>query len=163
MIKDIMLLERIQRRATKYILNDYTSDYKSRLISLDILPLMVEMELGDLMFFLRSLKAPGGHFDVTRHLHFSNKATRSGIHGKLEHIRSGNTIARNSYFSRIPRLWNSLPPLDLEASLECNKRLLQDIFTHNFLMSFDPTIPCSFHFICPCHRCSHSPHVATFR
>ena len=32
LIKDFMLLERIQRRATKYILNDYQSDYKHRLL-----------------------------------------------------------------------------------------------------------------------------------
>ena len=34
--KDIMLLERVQRRASKFLLNDYSSDYKSRLISLNL-------------------------------------------------------------------------------------------------------------------------------
>ena len=38
--KDILLLERVQRQATKYILSDYTSNYKARLLSLHILPLM---------------------------------------------------------------------------------------------------------------------------
>ena len=32
--KDIMLLERVQRGATKYILGNYTSNYKDRLLSL---------------------------------------------------------------------------------------------------------------------------------
>uniref|UniRef100_A0A1X7T752 Endonuclease/exonuclease/phosphatase domain-containing protein n=1 Tax=Amphimedon queenslandica TaxID=400682 RepID=A0A1X7T752_AMPQE len=40
LVKDITILERVQKRATKYTLNDYSSDYKSRLISLQILPLM---------------------------------------------------------------------------------------------------------------------------
>ena len=40
LIKDIVCLERIQRRATKFILNDYSMDYKSRLTSLGLLPLM---------------------------------------------------------------------------------------------------------------------------
>ena len=40
LIKDIMLLERVQRRATKFILSDYSMDYKSRLINLKLLPLM---------------------------------------------------------------------------------------------------------------------------
>ena len=35
----IEALEKVQRRATKYILSDYTSNYKSRLIQLGILPL----------------------------------------------------------------------------------------------------------------------------
>ena len=33
-------LERVQRRATKYILNDYTSSYRARLLRLSMLPLM---------------------------------------------------------------------------------------------------------------------------
>ena len=35
LIKDINQFERIQRWATKYVLNDYTSDYKTRLIKLN--------------------------------------------------------------------------------------------------------------------------------
>ncbi len=37
--KGIQLLENIQRRATKFILNDFISDYKTRLTSLRLLPL----------------------------------------------------------------------------------------------------------------------------
>ena len=44
-IKDILLLERVQRRATKYILDDYTFSYKSRLTKLNLLPLMYIYEL----------------------------------------------------------------------------------------------------------------------
>ena len=32
LIKDIKKLEQLQRQATKYVLSDYTSDYKTRLI-----------------------------------------------------------------------------------------------------------------------------------
>ena len=32
LMKDILNIERVQRRGTKYILNDYTSSYKTRLI-----------------------------------------------------------------------------------------------------------------------------------
>ena len=39
-LKDMMMLETIQRRA-KFILNDYTSDYKQRLIKLNSLSLMM--------------------------------------------------------------------------------------------------------------------------
>ena len=38
--KDILFIERIQRRATKYILNDYNVPYKSCLLQLELLPLM---------------------------------------------------------------------------------------------------------------------------
>ena len=52
LLKDIELLEQIQRRATKFILNDYSSDYKFRLTSLKLLPLMMFYELLDLSFFI---------------------------------------------------------------------------------------------------------------
>ena len=42
-LKEIILLERVQRRATKWILSDFHSDYKSRLKNLNMLPLMMTL------------------------------------------------------------------------------------------------------------------------
>jgi len=47
LLKDITLLERVQRRTTKFILNDFSSNYKSRLIALRLFPLMIFYELYD--------------------------------------------------------------------------------------------------------------------
>ena len=38
-LKDIKSMEDVQRRATKYIICNFTSDYKSRLITLELHPL----------------------------------------------------------------------------------------------------------------------------
>lgn len=58
LIKDMISIERVQRRATKYnILGDYTSDYKSRLSSLH-LPLMYFLELCDILFFCKVCQIP---------------------------------------------------------------------------------------------------------
>ena len=51
-LKDMKPIESLQRRATKYILNDYTSDYRSRLIKLQLLPLSMLLELNEICFFL---------------------------------------------------------------------------------------------------------------
>ena len=51
--KYIQQIEHIQQRATKCILNDYTSDYKSYLLKLHILPLMYTLDLNDVMFSLK--------------------------------------------------------------------------------------------------------------
>ena len=56
LIKDITKIENIQRRASKFILNDFLSDYKSHLTSLHILPLMLSMELNDIIFMVRCLQ-----------------------------------------------------------------------------------------------------------
>ena len=40
LMKDITEIEQLQCRATKYILQDYISDYKTRLTKLQLLPVM---------------------------------------------------------------------------------------------------------------------------
>ena len=70
LIKDIISLECVQRRATKYILHDFSSDYKSHLISLNILPLMMQLEINDLMFFIKNLKDPISTFNVHQFVQF---------------------------------------------------------------------------------------------
>jgi len=80
-IQDILLLERVQRRST---LNDYTSDYCTRLIKLSLLPLMYVYELNDLIFFIKSLKQPSHSFDITKWVKFNSSITRSSTHLKLE-------------------------------------------------------------------------------
>ena len=74
-IKDIKLLEQVQRRATKYILNDYLSYYKICLVSLKILPLMILLELNDLSFLLRMWQ-PFSFFDILNYVRFSHSSTR---------------------------------------------------------------------------------------
>ena len=76
-IKDILLLEHVQRRATKYILNDYTSSYKSRLTKLNLLPLMCIYELHDLIFYIKSYKYPSSYFNINDFIFCSSVSTRS--------------------------------------------------------------------------------------
>jgi hypothetical protein len=112
--KDIMALEKVQRRATKYILNYHSIDYKSRLKTLKLLPLSYRLELNDLMFFISSYKQPSNHFDIMNYFSFAdNKSTRSSVHHKLKHTLPSSTLLQHSYFHRLPRLWNSIPSVDL--------------------------------------------------
>ena len=104
----VLLLESVQRRATKWILNDYVSDYKTRLSSLEILPLMMLYEFHDIVFFLKSLKFPTPAFDIMTFVTFSSNQTRSAGY-RLTHTHSRNNMHRHFYFTRLSRLWNSLP------------------------------------------------------
>ena len=117
LIKGILRLEKIQRRVTKFILNDYVSDYRSRLSQLNLLPLMSEFELNDMMFCIKCLKFPARHFDINQFITFSANSTRSGTHGRMTHSHSSSNISRHSYFLCLPRLWNSFPPVDINQSL----------------------------------------------
>ena len=86
LLKDIINMERVQRYSIKYILNDYISDYKTRLLlKLKLLPLIYPLDLSDILFFIKSIKLPSDNFKVLHFLSFSSSNTRSSSHNKLNH------------------------------------------------------------------------------
>ena len=64
LIKDITCLENIKQPATKFILNDYHTDYRSRLISLNLLPSVYFLVLLDILFFIKCLKSWDPSFPI---------------------------------------------------------------------------------------------------
>ena len=108
--------------------------------------------------FLLSLKTPTNSFKITNYVSFSTGTTRSSINGKLVHKRSRLNTNRHFYFNRLPRLWNTLPYINLFHSISTIKSMLLKHMWSHFLKHFKPDIPCSFHCICPCNRCNCTPH-----
>ena len=133
-IKDITALERIQSRATKYILNDYCSDYKDRLIKLELLPLMQFYEYLDLVFIVKCLKSTDttSNFQVSNFLNFSKSPTRSSTFTKFILNKSRTDFSRHFYFNRVAHLWNLLPQLDLNLTIPTIKETLWTDFLANF-------------------------------
>lgn len=162
LIKDILSLEKIQRRATKFILSDYSSDYKSRLTSLNMLPLMMVLELQDITFFIKSLASKTDSFNVLKFVSFIASSTRSTRFTKLSHTISKTKLVNHFYFRRLPRLWNALPPIDLDLPVHVISTQLKKFFWMHFLSHFDPNDPCTCHFICPCFKCSNAPTPSNF-
>ena len=50
-------------------LNDYTSDYKTRLTHLRLLPLVCFFEISDILFFINHLKNPTNNFNISTYFH----------------------------------------------------------------------------------------------
>ena len=132
LIRDITLIEQTQRRATKFILNDYSSNYFNRLKQLNLLPLIYILELNEIFFILKSLKYPSPSFNITDYISFTDGNTRSSTGSKMIHVRNNNNTSRHFYFNRIPRLWNALPSMDLSLSITTNKRKV-----YNFYLTFN--------------------------
>ena len=120
-------MEQLQRRASKFILHDFSSNYKTRLLSLDLLPLMMMFELNDVLFFINCLKNPSVSFDIFKYVSFGTSSTRSGSH-KLRHKGSNSNSQRHFYFHRLIRLWNFLPIVDLPLSAPVIKSKLKATF-----------------------------------
>ena len=73
MIKDTLTLEKVQRQATKFIINDYESDYKTRLLKLDLLPLMYILDFMTFYFLSKlSNSHQSSHFNINHYITFSH-------------------------------------------------------------------------------------------
>ena len=162
LIKHIQQIERIQRRATKYILNDYTSDYKSYLLKLHILPLMYTLDFNDIMFFIKNLKNRHDGFDIKSYISFVTGNTRLATSNKLQHNRSTDMMANNFYFNRLPRLWNTLPIIDINLHPDNIKQKLLHYFWNHFEATFDSSNTCNLSFQCCCSKCNNQPTTTNF-
>ena len=102
LLKDIRALELVQRRATKFIVNNNDMDYRNRLLSLKLLPLMMEYEIADNMFLVKCLKSSSDHFNICDFVEFCAHSTRGSSSLKLKHKLCRTHLDRNFYFNRIP-------------------------------------------------------------
>ena len=118
---------------------------------------MMEYEIADIMFLVKCLKSSSDHFNICDFVEFCAHSTRGSSSLKLKHKLCRTHLDRNFYFNRIPRLWNSLPTLDINLPLPAIKSRSQQFFWDHFMSNFDSNNMCSFHYLCPCPRCSHNP------
>ena len=128
LLVDIKNLEYVQRRATKFNASNPLLDYRNRLIYLNLLPLMMELEIADNLLLVKSVKFPSDYFNIHEFVQFCSHSTRAGHGFKLKHPLCRSNYERNFYFNRIPRLWNSLPSFDITLSPPAIKSKLRAYF-----------------------------------
>ena len=151
-------LERVQKRATKYILMlPFQSEwsYQDRLIQCNLLPISYWHEMMDLVFLY---KATNGFIDinrsilptirrsarVTRSCHTSNATTYTTK-------RCRTLTYQRSFLIRASRIWNSLPTYirDNSLSLVSLKNKLFEYYTNALLNMHNPGNPKKRKSVCP--------------
>jgi hypothetical protein len=118
-IELVRKIERVQRRASKFILKlpfICTESYKDRLMSINLLPVSYSLELVeylDLMFFF---KAINGIITVPKEIlpkrSIPSRPTRSSSNNSIISCRPRRcktATYQRSFFIRATRTWNSLP------------------------------------------------------
>lgn len=156
-------LEKIQRRATKYIMTlpfDTDVAYKERLLALNMLPLSYWHEFLDVLFLFKTTRGL-----IANDLEFSNLTNNQHHVMNLRshsttlityHIPKTKTLCQqNSYAVRVSRIWNTLPDeVRLpDISLHSFKRLLFQYYFSATGTVYDVEQPKSWKTICPkCHQ-----------
>ena len=140
LVTEIASLEKVQRRATKFILNDFSDiSYRDRCIKLSLLPLSFRREIHDLCFLFNCI-----HGKVN--CNFSNfinlvdtstdrRSAQKGILLKIPRVKT--SIFYNSYFNRTVKTWNILPDsIRASSNIDIFKRKIQE-FYFNKLHTYD--------------------------
>ena len=157
-VSNIVKIEKVQRRATKFILSlPYKTDisYKERLQTIRILPVCYWQEYLDMVYIYKCLVYKS---DENISIKRRGRVTRMNdiTNGILLEIPRSRTVAyKNSFYVRAPSVWNTLPK-DLRdttrsvSSFKTNlcqfyNKLLDDIvafypiFFHNSLTRLSTT------------------------
>ena len=138
--KYINMLKNVQRRCTKFITNDYTSDYKSLLQRINLLPLMYWYDLLYLLFFVKCLKISPGNFNISDYVQFISSSTRNSSKQKLQFKYTRTSTTHHFYFNRIVRLWNAIPSTNTELSFDSIKSyMIQQSMLNSPTRSIHPT------------------------
>ena len=106
--KDMASLERVQRRALKYILNNYNLCYTDRLMKLSVLPVSYWHEQKDHCILHKLIN---NVYDIKTSTFVSPKLVKSRTSsGLILQPHFSRTLSfKNSYFNRVTSSWNALP------------------------------------------------------
>lgn len=161
---NINMLEAFQRRASKFITNNYNIGYKERLLACNLMPLSYRREIMDIVFYYNCINGIV-EFDteiIAKKPTACNRmqSTRSQKCDKDLPIRYTRTVKySNFYTNRIVLLWNSLPrdikDMDLSEN-DSNSRFkneLRLLYYNKFLYSFSNDNTCTWISNCKCVNC----------
>jgi hypothetical protein len=132
-IKNRLLIENVQRRATKFILNyPDNMSYVDRLQNTNLLPLDFRRDISDLILLFKS-KHHLITMDINKHLCTYNPGYQSRNYDENNFhliIKHNQKYFQNSYFIRSEKLWNSLPTEIKKSSSLCSfKTCLNNLYS----------------------------------
>ena len=151
-------VEQVQRRASRWILRTRRdeSSYKERLTLLDLLPLSLDRELKDLIFFYKCLYC-STDLDVRNYVSFvSHDRTRLSNSFNLRTPFCKTSSFQASYFNRIVKLWNyvcKLAPPTSFSSPTAFQLFVRNLMSTHLSRVYEINYPCTWTLVptCPCH------------
>jgi hypothetical protein len=152
------MVENLQRRATKYILNNFEMSYMERLNQCQLLPLINRREFLDHVFVYNNYHGLI-ESNLLTVIEFENGENRNRDEMMIVHKRVNLECYRNYFTNRVPYSWNRIPHeirslelTDMESNISFKNALKSWLYNH-FLDNFDLENTCSWGIICNCARC----------
>jgi hypothetical protein len=157
-VHDTVLIERIQRSATRYILSFPNLDYRERLMQLNIIPLTYRREYLDLCLFFKYYNGMLFNLNINDYIELrpcsSGIKTRNTVDNKLYIPKTNTVFYQQMYFNRMIFLWNSLSKeLRDIRNFKMFKHKLYMLFFNLVEKCFVPDNVCKWHLNCRCSKC----------
>ena len=157
--QNILLLEKVQRKATRYICNYNGMDYRARLLRTKLIPLTSRRETLDCQF---AFKARAGTLGETIKSICSAKPARHNMRLDKDNTKIYQKLVNTETFShfysnRLPPIWNKLPEyirgLIYVPKSSKFKHALRKYYKKRLEETFDPENPCTWVTKCRCPTC----------
>ena len=166
-VEQIRKIERVQRRATKYILHlPFYSDvsYKDRLIQCNLIPLTYWHEYLDMVFFFKLINnlihVNNTFLPKSKKSERSTRLSRNAVGTTFKEQRYRTSTYSRSYLIRSTRTWNALPKEITQnhnkSSLATFKNILKEYYYSALSLTFDPDDPRTWKTICVKCNCVRS-------
>lgn len=128
-----------------FVLQGFTLDYTSRLLSHNLLSIMYWLGLQDVLYLVKCLKYPSDNLNIFEHISITGSETRSFIVHKLQYKNCWTLYDCHFYFNQVVRLWNALSAINLPQPITTIKhhQYKQQLWNH-LIDHFHPDTTCSF-------------------
>ena len=148
-----MLIESVQRRATRFICKNNELSYRERLQKLNLLPINYRLELLDLVCFFKRIHGLV-KLNMSNFVSFNQGRTlRSTAGVYLKTPRTRTSCFGDSYFNRIVNPWNSLLDIVKNCTTVSNfKNQLKKFYFSCLFRVFDADNIRSYKIVCPKYR-----------
>lgn len=151
---NVLLMENLQCHASKFILNDFSSEYKSRLTTLDLLPLFLRRDYLDVIFLYNNIMDLSDS-NLHKYLIFRNDSCYTYDELMLVKRLPKYDFYHHFYVFRIIKSWNSIPYDIRSPELSGSgyytpfKREIQTYLQSVFNNNFDNNNSCTWVYLVP--------------
>ena len=145
-------IEKLQKIAAKWILSEKQS-YKQRLVTLNLLPLSLYIEMRDLLYLL-ALKQGKNDVELSNLDSIQESSTRQHSRGELQIKNNRLVRSDENFFHRTKILYNLVLKVYLNYGRSLNKNRVSKIFWQYFCNQYTEENKCTWRIVCKCGYCN---------
>ena len=150
--QQIEKIEKLQKRATSWILSGRNCTYKEKLIALKLFPLSLYVEMHNLLLLLSLLD---NKFDIKVYFQYQDfEKTSQSARGELKIAKNRLRKTDENFLHRAKLLYNIFSKVPSNSTQLPSKNTVSDIYWNFFQTKYDFNNKCTWIILCKCGMCN---------